>query len=1130
MRLSSIKLAGFKSFVEPTKIPFVDQMTCVVGPNGCGKSNVIDAVRWVLGESSAKNLRGDAMTDVIFNGSTNRKPISQASVELMFDNAQGRLPGTLADRSKVSIKRLVTRDGQSLYFLNGSKCRKRDITDIFLGTGLGPRSYAIIEQGMISRLIESKPQELRTFLEEAAGVSKYKERRRETQTRIKSTRENLERLLDVRKELQLQLGRLAIQAKDAKSYRTLKQQERTYKGQLAVLKWQNFHEKQQQKLHHIEKVRSEIDFLNVAHSGHNDILATLDTQIAQLTDSVAEQSQSLHKTHTSLTKAEQQKIHFIDKSRGLQAQIDKHRKSVIEERAQLEINQADIVVLDGALQDCVNSVLASHTQLEKLEVYCQQVLQEFQSVEAHQQQLADEVARAQSSHIKAEQQYTQCQQHEKYIVEKYRECEVQLQVLGQEDPSKKLTDVQHELAAKTRQIARLQASVQDQQNVTDTLTGNLNVARQAFNSRQQKNTALVASIEALTGVLDPENSEPYVSLLSELRVKAGYEIPVERALLGLNHLKVTTSAADDAVWPDASGVISGSVAEVIVDGVYPALLNHIQLLAQGESFNPSQFWVLGVDRAGTLYGKNWRATLKHTDSDSLLSQHAKLRALQQQVPQAESQLTKLEEEVETLIAQRAQSAHAEVVDKEEIHALAQQVAGLQSRHEMLKSAVEQWHESYAMLEKKQAELSGQLRTEQAALAKLQTAYEQSQARLSQHQLHITASKADYELKAQSQQHVLRDKDRVLANVHAQTLKEQQARNTLQLAQSKVDHVQKSLDVAHERAQGLLDEQQLLQEPMLDVDEQIVSLLAEQTKQQAAIDSLTVQLQAAKTQLQQKQVSLKGSSSEVSRLKELLQKHLLEEQGLAIKAQAALEPLEALEQDLQKVQANLFDGAHISGLQTMLNQTASSLNELGAVNLAAITEFDEAAQRKTYLDDQLDDLTSALKTLENAIRKIDKETKIRFKTTFDQINDDLKELFPKVFGGGSAYLELTSDDLLESGVSIMARPPGKKNSTIHLLSGGEKALTALSLVFSIFRLNPAPFCMLDEVDAPLDDANVGRFCRLVEEMSHSVQFIYISHNKIAMEMAGRLTGVTMAEPGVSRMVAVDVEQAVQMAQA
>ncbi|MBD1584139.1 chromosome segregation SMC family protein [Pseudoalteromonas sp. S16_S37] len=1132
MRLSSIKLAGFKSFVEPTKIPFPDPMTCVVGPNGCGKSNVIDAVRWVLGESSAKNLRGDAMTDVIFNGSTNRKAISQASVELVFDNAAGRLPGTLADRNQVAIKRLVTRDGQSLYFLNGSKCRKRDITDIFLGTGLGPRSYAIIEQGMISRLIESKPQELRVFLEEAAGVSKYKERRRETQTRIKSTRENLERLLDVRQELQNQLDKLALQAQDAKSYRELKAQERTLKGELAVLKWQALHQKQLEKSEQISQLQQQLDFLNTAHGGHDDVLASLENQVNYFNDGINEQQNSIHQIHTELTRTEQQKLHLLDKQRSLQQNLDKQKQAHIEAGRLLVEQQAHVSELHDILQQCVEDELIYQEQYQECEAHYQGLLDDYANLETQLQGIQELKHEAQQALHLAQQSLFAAVQAHSHEQEKYQAINEQLSQLKTQNLDYELTQQRNVYSEKAQDMARLQSQAQALNERLAALSEQKAALQKNVQHSQSQFANCQANINALKQVLDTKEGTSEQSYLSSLRVKTGCESLVERALLGLTHLKQTSGPDSDAVWPTHSTANPDSVASLIESGCYPTLLNHIQLLASEQQYNADGKWLLAIDKDGCLYGENWQASCdsEQQNNNSVLLQHAQLRELEQQLPKLEQQQADLSAQLEG-IEREHNGCNTQLQDnKAQVHQLAQEMASTQTRIDMLKEQVSLWQQKQQSLSE-QLDISQQQQAQQAKkVTQCQQVLDDCELQLSKLQQDSANFDAEFANAKQAQQAALSSKQKAQQLLHDAKLQQQKATSDWQLSQSKAQHLQQSQMQAQEQLQELLEEQEFLQEPLGELDEKIASLLEKHDQQQALLAELKQQHLDAKAQLQEKQASLKSAQSEVQIVNDKLQQLKLDEQGLMIKAQAALEPLQELQQSLKEVLAQLSEDATQSAHQGRLNTVSQSLSNLGAVNLAAIDEFEQAKARKEYLDAQLNDLTAALDTLEGAIRKIDRETKTRFKTTFDQVNEDLAELFPKVFGGGSAYLELTSDDLLESGVSIMARPPGKKNSTIHLLSGGEKALTALSLVFSIFRLNPAPFCMLDEVDAPLDDANVGRFCRLVEEMSQTVQFIYISHNKIAMEMAGRLTGVTMAEPGVSRMVAVDIEQAVQMAQA
>ena len=1130
MRLSTIKLAGFKSFVEPTKIPFPDQMTCVVGPNGCGKSNVIDAVRWVLGESSARNLRGDAMTDVIFNGSTNRKPISQASVELIFDNTQGQLPNTFADRNQVAIKRLVTRDGQSLYFLNGSKCRKRDITDIFLGTGLGPRSYAIIEQGMISRLIESKPADLRVFLEEAAGVSKYKERRRETQTRIKSTRENLERLLDVRKELQAQVEKLAVQSVNAKKYRELKAQERILKGQLAVVKWQKLHQQQVEKSQQIAAINEQIDFFKQANAGHDDVLASLEVQVQQCQQQLSDAQQIQHNTQTALTRVEQQQISLKQQKQSLSQNLIKQQSLQLQSK-ELQLQQKDSSnELADALQEAIEETLICNEQVAQMRELVdnsqrqkRQAFSKFQLLNERYQGVSLNYNNALNTQVQLQQTLEHLNSQQADITQQINELSQSTLAEQLQNQHVQMQSLTKELAVKQSALNKLTRLEKENHETLIKSQGELHAITQTVNENKAK-------IAGLMSILDAENPHQEINLLAQLVVKPGYEKIVEQALFGLTALRISQSPGCNSVWESSNQVKKASVAALIEQGVYPDLLERIIYCENpNNSLFEDEFWVAAIDDNANLQGRNWRLN-NSENHHSFLIKHKELNECKAQ---------------DILLQQQRDATHAEVLKNQKIqrndlaqkddiktavHQLAQQIASASTRRDMLKEQLTQWQAQQEKLIQKQTHIDEQkqkLQIEITDKKALTADFEKQKAQLS-----IELEQANQAQKTCEDD----EKDNIALYEQYKTqanqanLAEQKARSECQLSDTKLYHALHAYESASEAVLELTNQIEELVIPLEQSAEGIIQLLEQHEHDERQLVELNNQLIEAKQAYTEKQSALKLSQGELTRLQESLQALALEEQSLIVKAQSALEPLSELDQNLKSVLEQLPDSANMSNLQAQLNRILRNVNELGAVNLAAIDEFEQAKQRSDYLAQQLDDLTNALSSLEGAIQKIDRETKTRFKSTFDQVNQDFGKLFPKVFGGGSANLELTSDDLLESGVSIMARPPGKKNSTIHLLSGGEKALTALSLVFSIFRLNPAPFCMLDEVDAPLDDANVGRFCRLVEEMSQSVQFIYISHNKIAMEMAGRLTGVTMAEPGVSRMVAVDIEQAVQMAHA
>ena len=687
--------------------------------------------------------------------------------------------------------------------------------------------------------------------------------------------------------------------------------------------------------------------------------------------------------------------------------------------------------------------------------------------------------------------------------------------------------------AEFNQLAKQMAGLQSQAKLLSTTLDDAQTkyTKAEFEEREsaQKVSSCKANISALENVLSSLTEDVQQTLLQTLSVNASDAAIVESALLGMTLLPVSESTTEHGVWDNTQAPREGSVASLLQGQVYPAFLNQIQLLKQGQRFTPEQGWWMAVDDEGNLYGENFRVSKAKQTSVGLLTQQTQLNELNDELPKliADVEQTKVQK---AALQKRLQAAQQDVESNSaNIHQIAQGMAKAQTHSELLEKQHANWQQTLEQYQQKQGSLQVQL-TEQAtpiAKQKQQIADMVAALELLQAQQIELQTQADEQEQAYIQ--AASHSQTAQQALHQAELELQKVQNTWQLEQTKQQHSQSVLNSALERLETLqqqLEDQQL---PLLECEEQLMILVEQHQEIEIQLEQCQAQKAQAQKALQDKQASLQDAQSGVTKKQNQLQQLKLAEQELMIKAHLMLEPLEELQQTLKDILASLPETPKLVSFQSKLQNTTQQLLELGAVNLAAIEEYDQALERKTYLDEQLDDLTAALETLEGAIRKIDRETKQRFKQTFDQVNKDFAGLFPKVFGGGQAYLELTSDDLLETGVAIMARPPGKKNSTIHLLSGGEKALTALSLVFSIFRLNPAPFCMLDEVDAPLDDANVVRFCRLVEEMSQSVQFIYISHNKIAMEMAGRLTGVTMAEPGVSRMVAVDIEQAVQMAQ-
>lgn len=1169
MRLKQIKLAGFKSFVEPTKIPFPAQMTAIVGPNGCGKSNVIDAVRWVLGESSAKNLRGDAMTDVIFNGSASRKPISVASVELQFDNSQKSLTGPYAAFNEVAVKRQVSRDGQSNYFLNGQRCRRRDITDLFSGTGLGPRSYAIIEQGTISRLIESRPQELRVFIEEAAGISKYKDRRKETETRIRNSRENLERLGDISGELEQQLDKLKAQSEDARRYTELKKHERQLKAELVVLRWQQFsrqHQVLKQQLQEQQNVL--IQHQTQINSQQLKRSATAEG-LAQLKHDRDQQQKAFYQLGADISRLEQSLLHLRQQGKKLDGEIAEehlHQRQLHQEQLELEQQK----------QQVMKTLAASVPKLPLLQQQQEQLQENWQEAQQQaarytrqwQQQLEQQGEIAQEYKLAQQQEQGIVKQLERLTAEQHRVTEKlqELQQRAQElvpdqlrSQSDGYTKEHQAIAERVKQISdELGHERQQQQDVYE--------SRSQCQGELQQLEAEKTSLTTLQSGLMP-GEDPWLTqqqleqagwLWQKVVAEPGLELALE-TVLGpfLNARCVEMLTVDDHANPaqrhyllerdeslhaakERQGERSGRlIYPLLVDQItsawaVDALLHDIYVaedLAQAKKI--SQQLIPGesvITPQGVWLGPGFAVLGQGGDDQGPLRIESQLRQLTPMISTKSQQLKQLKREY----IQTQSDIDARKLLLKNTHLAREQLLHQQQQCE--KQLLLQEHQQQQLFEQQDELVQQQLQnvTDKKAL-------EEEQAELNKRVEHLRIQHQQMEKQSQGLQQA---KNRFLeAEQECQQLltKGQQQLHQMQmliqkdqLAQQGLDHrlaqQDQQLQRHRQKLAQLTEQLESLEEPRTQESQQLQQLLKQRTDQEKTVNQLNNQIGELDRVLLGFDKSQKSHNTREQQLSKRIERTTLECQALEIKANTQLEQLTEHKVGLEQVQATLSPGANEKTWQAELLDTTGKINQLGPINLAAIDEYQSQMERQGYLVRQMDDLRQALETLESAIRKIDRESRVKFKSTYEAINDGLANLFPKVFGGGSASLALTDDDMLNAGVTIMARPPGKKNSTIHLLSGGEKALTALSLVFAIFQLNPAPFCMLDEVDAPLDDANVERFCKLVGGMSDKVQFIYISHNKVSMEMATHLTGVTMQEPGVSRMVAVDIDEALAMADA
>ncbi|PCJ48110.1 MAG: chromosome segregation protein SMC [Gammaproteobacteria bacterium] len=1165
MRLKQIKLAGFKSFVDPTIVPFPDNLTAIVGPNGCGKSNLIDAVRWVLGESSAKNLRGDSMTDVIFNGSTARKPIGQASIELTFDNSDGTITGEYAGFNEISVRRQVNRDAQSNYSLNGTSCRKKDITNIFLGTGLGPRSYAIIEQGMISRLIESKPHELRVFIEEAAGISKYKERRRETENRIRHTRDNLDRLSDIRDELGRQLAHLQRQANSAEKYRNFKGEERQLKSELIALRWQGFSEKLSGFDSSIKEMQVELESKHADQRSVDSEIEISREKHIDLTDSFNEVQGRFYGVGAEIARLEQSIKHSNE--RRVQLEEDLSRLDQAERNALQHLNQDQQLITE------INKELAAlRPDAERLEMEVEQASESLQLAEEAMQDWQQDWDNFQQTSAQINQRVEVEQtriQHSELLLDRSKvrlnnfQAELaEISVDPQEEELKDLTQALAESELETEAISEQSKSTRDNINKIrqnrDDQQSDLSNHQQQLQQLQGREVTLKALQKAALGT-DNEAVENWLneqdidaeSLAEQISVKSGWELAVETvlgkhlealtvngfdqlsaSLENLQEMDLSLVDSSDKKIPAKSGTISSMIESDLalpawLNLVYTAenlaeALNRVKNLSTGESLITCDgFWI----------GSGWlQVARSKQNEDSVLTRENELRDLSSIIATASEQYSQLETELQSC---RDSLKILEVTwqeQQQQVSVSSRQTAELSSKVNNLRASLQHNQGRWTSLTQDIADLEVQRTEETEKLAASRFTLEESIEVMADNNSQQEEFSRLREERRNNLEHCRRIARDHKETYHRSALRTESLTAQLESALTGKIRAESQIGELGERRDQL---QMALAEdttPIDDLQSELETTLEKHQRVEKELTEARLSLETVDHEIRSLEGKRQNAEQNAEAVRQRLESLRMEWQGIKVRLSNEEDQLKSSNTTVKEILEQLADDASEALWEDQLEKIAAKIQRLGAINLAAIDEYKVQSERKAYLDSQDEDLCKALETLENAIRKIDKETRNRFQETFEKINKGLQELFPKVFGGGHAYLELTGDDLLDTGVTVMARPPGKRNSTIHLLSGGEKALTAISLVFSIFQLKPAPFCMLDEVDASLDDANVARFCRLVKEMSKTVQFIYISHNKGAIEMAHHLAGVTMQEAGVSRMVSVDLEEATNLSKA
>lgn len=1166
MRLTTIKLAGFKSFVDPTTLHLPTNMTGVVGPNGCGKSNIIDAIRWVMGESAASRLRGDSITDVIFSGSNARKPVGQATVELIFDNSDGTIQGEYAQYAEISVKRQVTRDGQSSYFLNGARCRRRDITDLFLGTGLGPRSYSIIEQGMISQIIEAHPEELRTHLEEAAGISKYKERRKETESRIKATRENLDRVRDVRDEVDKQLEHLNRQARAAERWKAYKEEQTRKDAELRALEYRG---------------------LKSQHDGQGQGLSAAEIEIEKR---LANQRQ----IEAQIESARERHGEASEHLNTVQAEVYKVGAEIARVEQQVRYNRETADRLQRAQADTEreHGELASHiaTDREQVETLRMALSEGEPKLEAL-QLMQDETADAQrETETKLADWQQRWDTYTRTAGEASRAAEVErtkLAYLDRQsiDLGKRKETLENE--QKATDVAALDAAAEQlhtehdtQRERVESLGGLLDQHKSSYEkvldeerqvqtvlneARQQLQTARgrLASLEALQNAALGQEESAASTWLSQfgldkkrrlgemLQVEAGWETAVETVLSGFIDSVLVDGAhdlarefnglkdADVALLDGAEGgaATAGTLA-AHVRGPASAIsmLGHVLVAETIDEAHRrvSELSVLApyqsvITRNGEWLGPGWaRVRRAQGNQVGVLAREREIRVLTEQTESLEAQIEEATSRLDTLRTSKFEAERARDDAQRELynaHRRQSELAGqLQSHRGKVETA-------RARAEKVAGEIS--VLIEQ--MDELQVQTRDARARLDE-SVNNMGDLEDQRRELENERRALleaREEARMNAReaadqAHALALSLESKRSSLASLEQALARMDSQIRVIEARRTEIAEQLEAGSDPIAELEAERQTYLDQRLLVDRQLVDARRALEDCDIEFRKLEQQRHNLEQELSGLREKVSEQKLAAQALQMRADQLAEAIAASGLDLETLLTELAEDVDATQWRQQLADLAQKIARLEPVNLAAIQEHAEQSERKTYLDNQLTDLTSAMDTLENAIKKIDRETRQRFKETFDRVNAGVQELFPRLFGGGHAYLELTGDDLLSTGVSIMARPPGKRVSNITLLSGGEKALTAVSLVFAIFALNPAPFCLLDEVDAPLDEANVGRFSNMVREMSEKVQFIFVSHNKATMEAASQLCGVTMREAGVSRLVQVDLAEAAKLA--
>ena len=1170
MRLNSIKLSGFKSFAEPTNFLLPGQLVGVVGPNGCGKSNIMDAVRWVLGESKASELRGESMQDVIFNGTTTRKAASRSSVELVFDNADHRAGGQWSQFPEIAVKRVLTRDGGSSYYINNQPVRRRDVQDVFLGTGLGPRAYAIIGQGTISRIIESKPEELRLFLEEAAGVSKYKERRRETENRLSDTRENLTRVEDILRELNANLEKLEKQAEVAQRYHALQSDVTLKQHQLWFLRRAEAESDRAGIKTQADKALNDLES-RIADLRHIEAdLETVRQAHYAAGDQVNQAQGALYEASAEVGRLEAEIRFVVEGRQRAEARLIQIKEQTAHWAAQSEQAHQEIENLASMAMDGEEKAVMLAAQVEEQAMQLPELEEAVRTAQQRSNEQRGSVAQVQQQIQVLAADQRNIEEQSRSLTARHERLSADRNALAAPDDVR-LNNLKEQLHEAQMSAEITAAQLEELQAHVPQLDEARRAAQQAVNAEQAKQADLSARLEALKALQEKVQTDdklkPWLAkhgleglqaLWSRIHIDAGWENALEAALrermasLEVSRLDIVRAFQTDAPPAKLAFYTPPSASVPEAHGALPRLSDLLRLndagqkalltdwlsgcftaanldeaLAKRSSLQPGQVIYVPSGHAISAHSVSFYA--QDSEQSGLLARAQEIENLDKST---KAQAFISDEARNTLV--RAEAAYSE--SSQRLVSVRVEATAAQSRMHELQVETLRLSQLAEQTRARSEQISGDLSEVEAQLADLQERRVTAEARFEELDMQLADSQ---ERHAQLDEAVINAERRLNDSREQQRSLERQAQEA-QFAQrslaTREAELKRIIDTATQQAASVATEEQRVQEDLARLTDAaaqagLQNALNVKMEREAALaakrseyDDLTTKLRASDERRLQLERELDPLRQRITDLQ-------LKEQAARLGLEQYTQLLADAQADLEAVAASIQDNnVRLGGLQGEIDRLHREITALGAVNLAALDELASATERKTFLDSQSADLTDAMNTLEDAIRKIDGETRELLGGTFKIVNEHFGRMFPELFGGGNAKLVMTGDEILDAGVQVLAQPPGKKNQTIHLLSGGEKALTAIALVFAIFQLNPAPFCLLDEVDAPLDDANTERYAKLVSSMSKETQFLFISHNKIAMEMAEQLIGVTMQEQGVSRIVAVDMESAVSMADA